>query len=99
MTADLSPDRAGIECRNCGCRHTTITHTYHHEYNFNGVTYTRNRRRRVCRYCGLSFLTVESYEEEGVKGKPEDLPTTPSADVISPPEKSTVDRPSANPYL
>lgn len=95
-----------MECRQCGCQHCPVTGTREHEVSFRGKRRKIIRRYRKCRYCGLSFSTVESYETDN-KGEPEtpDIPKRPEppkfnllgGDIPSEQEKPIV--PPPNPFV
>lgn len=42
----------GIECPNCGCRMSTVIRTT--------KAFSKKLRRRLCRHCGRTFVTVET---------------------------------------
>lgn len=81
-----------LECRQCGCRLSTVTDTRIHEIKVYGRMKTLIRRRRVCHYCKLPFTTIETYESEDLPltAEPEDTripakrPLAPSDGVYSP---------------
>jgi len=47
-----APEKRGIECPRCGCKHFTVIYTRPTE----GL---RIRRRRECRHCGRRITTYE----------------------------------------
>lgn len=64
-TSDPSQSiRGGIRCPHCFCPMHEVTHTWQSESNYTKKPKQYIRRRRVCRYCGLSFNTREVIEPE-----------------------------------
>jgi hypothetical protein len=51
-------------CEGCNCATSKVTHTEKRVNFWRGKKTMIVRRRRVCRFCGLSFFTVEHREEE-----------------------------------
>jgi hypothetical protein len=60
-----------IECRDCGCKMSTVTNTWTKDVKYHGKKRTIVRRRRVCTHCGLPFVTVETYEDDENPGMPD----------------------------
>lgn len=50
-TDGQTKEAAGLECRECGCRHFDVINTYRQS--------GRIIRRRACRYCGKRITTSE----------------------------------------
>lgn len=69
-----------MRCPRCGCEHSSVTNTWNQSYKFSEKKFNRIRRRRVCRYCKLPFISHEtvSLEESGLD--PQETPTTPAPD-------------------
>lgn len=64
-TADPNKSmQGGIRCPHCNCPHHSVTHTYQSEVRFDGRRHEYIRRRRKCRYCGLSFFSREVVEPD-----------------------------------
>jgi hypothetical protein len=80
-----------LECRHCGCKQSTVTHTRVIETSWRGRRFVSIRRRRICRFCKLPYTTVESYEEENEIGIPE-IPAEPKA--YCPPPTPIPEKPS-----
>lgn len=70
---NTSINTAKMGCRFCGCRMNEVRETEIHEVTYHGKKRTIVKRRRVCRHCGLSFNTVETYEDESNTNLPEDV--------------------------
>ena len=57
----MSENVVGVACRECGCRDCRVTHTEPRQTPSGRRVI---RRRRVCRWCGLAFHSVESAEPD-----------------------------------
>ena len=63
MPANESLDK--FECRNCGCKQSKVRNTVVIERKFRGRDMTIIKRHRICRRCGLPYVTVEhKYEDQ-----------------------------------
>ena len=62
MPANESLDK--FECRACGCRQSIVRNTEVLERQYKGRKMVLIKRRRVCRHCRLSSVTVEHQYEE-----------------------------------
>lgn len=85
--------RNSIRCPACNCGDCRVTHTMTKEVAWQGRTRTYIKRRRVCRYCGLPFMTREDYEHD--HGPDTTLPSredAPDPTTRLPPKKK-------NPFL
>jgi len=51
-------------CPYCGCKESKVTDTRQHDVTWKGIHTKIIRRRRVCRYCGVSYNTTERLENE-----------------------------------
>lgn len=74
----------GVQCRWCGCKDCRVTHTQKKTITRKGKSSELVRRRRVCRYCGVPFFTVEYYEDPD-EGEVSSTPTTNSTPITTTP--------------
>ena len=65
--------REKLECPNCGCGHCSVFMTQIYETTFRSVTRKSVRRHRKCRYCGWTFITIETHEDPDNAGVPAPL--------------------------
>lgn len=91
--------RDSIRCKYCNCAHTKVEKTVQRTVKWRGQEYVRVKRYRVCQNqkCGLSFTSIEDYEDEE---KP-DNPVVRREEPPKPPEPTPpkeVQRPR-NPFL
>lgn len=63
------PIESANRCPQCNCGDLRVTHTRHTTIKWAGVTKTRLKRRRVCRYCHYIFNTIELSEEEVIEAE------------------------------
>ena len=95
-----------IQCPYCHCGQSTVFKTIPTEIKWGGKLRTVVRRHRRCRYCKLTWTTVETYESEEQTGLPDMATPPPSSSVEAPPQPSDIaasspkkSRPGRNPYL
>jgi len=58
MSLDKRPEKQGLECPRCGCRHFLVVYT-------RPMPGGRIQRRRECRHCGWRVTTVERVVSSG----------------------------------
>ena len=75
------PTKESICCRRCGCGQSRVTHSWPRviRWTWQGLKREKTiiKRRRVCRYCGLPFTTIETYEAEDQPEHPENVDQDP----------------------